>query len=128
VDLSVVARHAVLASRRTLVRDAILTTLLAAASIVLVVWATSDQVGSVVQHQAWDRLETGAVGLLWVEAALAVAAWAVVAAETFVRFATLANYLRPNRQPDAAPAPGGVRTANLLAELARTNQGNVGCR
>jgi len=125
VDLSVVARHAVLASRRALVRDAILTTLLAAAGIILVVWATSDEVGRVVQQQAWDRLATDAVGLLWVEAALAVAAWGVVAAETFVRFVTLGNYLCPNGQPDAAPVPGGVRTANLLAELARTNQGNV---
>ena len=125
VDLSVVARHAVLASRRALIRDAILTTLLAAASIILVVWATSDDVGRIIQQRAWDRLATGAVGPLRVEAALAVAAWGVVAAETFVRFATLGNYLCPNRQPDAAPVPSGVRTANLLAELARTNQGNV---
>src|ERR1700745_2343900 len=86
VDLSVVARHAVLASRRALVRDVILITLLAAARIILVVWATSDDVGRVVQQQAWDRLPTDAVGLLWVEAALAVAAWGVVAAETFARF------------------------------------------
>jgi len=125
VDLSVVARHAVLASRRALVRDAILTTLLAAASIILVVWATSDDVGRVVQDQVWDGLATSAVGLLWVEVALAVAAWGVVAAETFVRFVTLGNHLCPNRQPDAAPVPGGVRTARLLDELARTNQGNI---
>lgn len=125
VDLSVVARHAVLASRRALVRDAILSALLAAALIVLVVWATSDEAGRIVQYQAWDRLATSAAGLLWVEAALAVAAWGVVAAETFVRFVTLGNYLCPNGQPDAAPVPVGVRTASLLAELARTNQGNV---
>jgi len=125
VDLSVVARHAVLASRRALVRDAILAALLAAASIILVVWATSDKVGRVVQDQAWDRLATGAAGLLWVEVALAVAAWGVVAAETFVRFVTLGNYLCPNRHPDAAPVPGGVRTASLLDELARANQGNI---
>jgi len=125
VDLSVVARHAVLASRRALVRDVILAALLAVAGAILVVWATSNDVARVVQDRAWDRLATGAAGPLWAEVAVAIAAWGVVAAETLIRFTTLGNYLCPNRQPDAAPVPGGVRTARLLDELARANQGNI---
>ena len=125
VDLSVVARHAVLASRRALIRDAVLATLLAAVGVILVFWATSEDVGEIVRQRAWDRLATGVAGPLLAEAVLAVAAWCAVAAEAFVRFATLGDYLCPNRQPNAAPVPGRARMAGLLDELARTNQGNV---
>jgi hypothetical protein len=125
VDLSMVARHAVLARRRALICEAVLAALLAAAIVAIVQWAVSVDVSKLIERQAWDLLAASAGDLLPVGATVLVAAWSAVAIEAWVRFATLGNYLRLGGRPEAAPMPGGARTAGLLAELAQANAGNV---
>jgi hypothetical protein len=109
VDLAVVARHAVLAHRRALLRDAGLTAILTILVVGLIAAATSGR---------------GAGGLafwlVWL-----VAAWGVGAAETWVRLSTLGRYLRPGGLPDQVPPPVGPRAAHKLATLDAANAGNV---
>lgn len=109
VDLSVVARHAMLAHLRALQRDAGLTAVLVAV-VVAAGWAASIGAPRAV-------LPLG-IGLL-------VVAWTVLATETWVRLSTLGDFLRPGGRPDLAPSPVSARAAQLLGRLAAANAGNV---
>lgn len=110
VDLSVVARHAVVAQRRELVRDAVLTTVLGLAVFVAGVW--------------WRSSGPAVGGLFVAVAALIAMAVVAVGTETWMRFETLGRFLQWGKQPDRLPAPTG-RIAATLQDLAPANDGNV---
>jgi hypothetical protein len=125
VDLSVLARHAVLADRRALLRDAALAAVLVVFLTVVLVAAVAVDLVGLVERQDWGRLGADAVRLLPVGLVLLLVAWSVVAAETWVRLSTLADYLRPGGRPETLPQPRAARTAYLLDQLVEVNTGNV---
>ncbi|MEU4425535.1 FHA domain-containing protein [Actinoplanes sp. NPDC024001] len=105
VDLSVVARHALVAERRELWRDAALTVVLGAAMVLAGVW--------------WPATS----GLILAAAVLALGTVAAVAAEAWTRLGTLGRFLQWGGRPDALAAPAGSEA--VLDELRRANDGNV---
>jgi hypothetical protein len=109
VDLSVVARHAVVAERRALVRDAVLTTILGLATVVAAAWVR--------------RPAGGTTFAAWI-AVLLVAAVLTVSAEVSVRLTTLGRLLQFGGRPADLRVPGG-RTGRILSDLADANDGNV---
>ena len=105
VDLSMVARHALVAERRELWRNIVLTTALGVTiALVAAVWP------------ATDSLALAAVVLL-------VATVAAVATETWARFDTLGRFLQWGGRPDDLPVPAGNDA--VLEELRQANDGNV---
>jgi hypothetical protein len=110
VDLSVVARHAVVAERRELLRDAFLTVVLGLAVAVPAALVLTGPA----------RL-TAFVGALAILITMALGA---VALETSARLATLGRMLQLGGRPDDLPSPPGPIGA-VLQELAEANDGNV---
>jgi hypothetical protein len=109
VDLSVVARHAVVAERRELRRDAVLTTALGLAIGVFGYWYqnASAATGKVI-------LLAGAL-LAMTVVAVGIQAWAGID--------TLGRFLQWNQRPDGLPTPVGATSE--LDDLADANNGNV---
>jgi FHA domain len=111
VDLALVARHALLAHRRALLRDAVLTVLLPGVVVLTALIAVD--------------LASGQLRHVPTAAALIALAVIVVAAETWARLSTLGRYLRPGGRPDLSPSRTSATARRQLAELAEGNSGNV---
>ena len=121
VDLSVVARHAVLAERRELVRDLFLVLILAAS----VLWCVSAFIRAPAGASPWDTAETAAVPALLLLATSLVASFVISAAEGWTRDSLLAKYLLSHSDgAAAAPFPRGA-VVERLNELVNVNHGNV---
>jgi hypothetical protein len=105
VDLSVVARHALVAERRELWRDIALTT----------------AIGATVVPAAAGWPDPS--GLVLAAAMLVVTTVAAVSAEAWARFGTLGRFLQWGGRPDDLPAPAGHGV--VLEELRQANDGNV---
>jgi FHA domain len=103
VDLSVVARHAVVAERRAILRDAVLT---------------------VVLLLAIGLAAAGAASFEAMVFLIAVALFAVTVT-TAAKLSTLGRLLRRGCKPADLPMPAG-RVAGVLHRLADVNRGNVG--
>jgi hypothetical protein len=116
VDLSVVARHAMLAHGRALLRDAGL-------AVVLIVAVSVVAFMVVAGRASFDMARVSAV--LGLGAAFLVPAWVVLATETWARLATLGKYLRPGGRPDLLPSPVRGKAAGMLESLADASRGNV---
>ncbi len=103
VSIGTVARHALAARRRQLVRDGALAVLAVLALVALLRGA-------------------GALLLLWL-----VLAWATVLAESLLtRYAVVARTLnRQSFRPDAGPAPTSPRLRRRLEEISTREGGNV---
>ncbi|SRR6266536_2740544 len=124
VDLSVVARHAVVAERRDLLRDAVLTAAILLGVWVVGVWAASADVTALVRGGDWETLARRAADVLPAAAILLAITLIVVAADASARLSTLSRMLRRGGRPADLPRPSG-RVAAVLDELAEANSGNV---
>jgi hypothetical protein len=124
VEMSVVARHAVVADRRALLRDAALVPLLAGLAAIAASWvvslATPDAVDGPYGGMLPDAHLLGIAALV-----LSAAAWCVVAADAWLRFSTLSAYLLSGRRPEDLPLPRGRRMREALDDLAAAGGGNV---
>jgi hypothetical protein len=125
VDLSVVARHAVLAERRGLMRDGALAAIIGVTVAVVLVELGSGDVRGSFERRDWEGLTSDAGWLLPIGCGLLLAAWGVETTETWVRLSTLARYVRPGGHPEKLPLPTAARTARVLEELAGVSTGNV---
>lgn len=124
VDLAVVARHAVVAHNRALVRDLALSAILVT-GVVFAVSGLSDAAIAALFNGRPGPVAAALQARVPVELYLLGVAYAVVVVETWVTMKTLGRYLRPGGCPDLAPGGVGGGVARRLDALAAVNVGNV---